>query len=212
MRRCAGFRERVEDVSGRSPATGAASDNPLRHLPNLVSALRIALVAPLVATILLDRYEFALVIAVIAGVSDGVDGYLARRFHWQSKLGSMLDPTADKLMLVGCMVALGWLHEAPRWMVALVVVRDVVITLGALAWHRVLRNFEARPSWLSKATTVAQIGFVLLVLAARTFGWRVPMAIPVWIVAILTIVSGIDYVVRWGLLARRELKGRGTSR
>ena len=74
-----------------------------------------------------------------------------------------------------------------------------------------LHNFEARPSWWSKATTVAQIGFVLLVLAVQTFGWQVPMAIPVWIVAILTGVSGIDYVVRWGLLARRELKGRGTS-
>ena len=153
---------------------------------------------PLIAAILSGRYEFALVVAGVAGVSDGVDGWLARRFHWQSRLGSILDPVADKLMLVGCMVAL-------------VVVRDAVITLGALAWHRVLRNFQARPSWLSKATTVGQIGFVLLVLATQTFGWRVPMVVPVWIVAILTVASGIDYVVRWGLLARRELKGRGAS-
>ena len=183
----------------------------MRHLPNLISCLRIVLVVPLIVTILAGRYEFALVVAGVAGVSDGVDGWLARRFHWQSRLGSILDPVADKLMLVGCMVALGWLHEAPRWMVAIVVLRDAVIALGALAWHRVLRNFEARPSWLSKATTVAQIGFVLLVLAVQAFGWRVPMAIPVWIVAILTLASGVDYVVRWGLLARRELKGRGTS-
>lgn len=198
-------------MSGRSPATGDAGDNPLRYLPNLISCLRIALVVPLIVAILSGRYEFALVVAGVAGVSDGVDGWLARRFHWQSRLGSILDPVADKLMLVGCMVALAWLHEAPRWMVALVVVRDAVITLGALAWHRVLRNFQARPSWLSKATTVAQIGFVLLVLATQTFGWRVPMVIPVWIVAILTVASGIDYVVRWGLLARRELKGTGAS-
>ncbi len=167
---------------------------------------------PLVVTILAGRYEFALVVAGVAGVSDGVDGWLARRFHWQSRLGSILDPVADKLMLVGCMVALGWLHEAPRWMVVLVVARDVVIASGALAWHRVLRNFQARPSWLSKATTVAQIGFVLLVLAVQTFGWGVSMSIPVWIVAILTVASGVDYVVRWGLLARRELKSRGTSK
>jgi cardiolipin synthase len=120
-----------------------------------------------------------------------------------------LDPAADKLMLVGCMVALGWLHEAPRWLVALVVVRDAVIALGALAWHRVLRNFRARPSWLSKTTTVAQIGFVLLVLAVQAFGWRVPMAIPVWIVAVLTAASGLDYVVRWGRMAYRELGSRG---
>lgn len=197
-------------MSGRSPLAGDAGDHPLRHLPNLISCFRIALVVPLIVAIFSDRYEFALVVAGLAGVSDGVDGWLARRFRWQSRLGSILDPVADKLMLVGCMVALGWLHEAPRWVVAIVVLRDAVITLGALAWHRVLRNFEARPSWLSKATTVAQIGFVLLVLAAQTFDWRVPMAIPVWIVAILTVASGVDYVVRWGLLARRELKGRGT--
>lgn len=186
-------------------------DNPLRHLPNLISALRILLVAPLIATILLGRYETALVIAVVAGVSDGVDGYLARHFRWQSRLGSILDPVADKLMLVGCMLALGWLHEAPRWLVVLVVARDAVITLGVLAWHRVLHSFKARPSWLSKTTTVAQIGFVLLVLADQAFDWHVRMAIPVWTVAIVTAASGLDYVVRWGRLARRELVGRKRS-
>jgi cardiolipin synthase len=192
-------------VSGRSQTDAGPGGNPLRHLPNLISVLRIALVAPLIATILWDRYESALVIAAVAGVSDGVDGYLARRFRWQSRLGSILDPVADKLMLVGCLVALGWLHEAPRWLVVLVVVRDAVIVLGALAWHRILHTFEARPSWLSKTTTVAQIGFVLLVLADQAFGWGIPMAIPVWVVAVLTAASGLDYVVRWGLLARREL-------
>lgn len=156
--------------------------------------------------ILAGRNDSALVIAGVAGVSDGVDGYLARRFHWQSRLGSILDPIADKLMLVGCLVALGWLQEAPRWLVALVVVRDAVIAVGVLAWHRILHTFEARPSWLSKATTAAQIGYVLLVLADRSFHWQFPMAIPVWIVAAITATSGLDYVVRWGLLARRELK------
>ncbi|WHZ20867.1 MAG: CDP-diacylglycerol--glycerol-3-phosphate 3-phosphatidyltransferase [Rhodanobacteraceae bacterium] len=180
----------------------------LRHLPNLISLLRIALVAPLIAAILSGRYQLALVIAVVAGVSDGVDGYLARHFGWQSRLGSILDPAADKLMLVGCMLALGWLHEAARWLVALVVARDLVIVLGAWAWHRVMHSFEARPSWLSKTTTVAQIGFVLLVLADQAFGWHAGMTIPAGVVALLTAASGIDYVVRWGLMARRELKGK----
>lgn len=183
----------------------------LRHLPNLISALRIALVAPLLWAILDGAYATALAIAVVAGVSDGVDGYLARRFRWQSRLGSFLDPVADKLMLVGCMLALGWLHEVPRWLVALVVARDAAIALGALAWHRVFRNFEAHPSWLSKTTTVAQIGFVLLVLAVQAFGWRIDMAIAAWIVAALTAASGLDYIVRWSRLARRELNGRGRS-
>lgn len=181
----------------------------MRQLPNLISALRIVLVAPLLGAIVADRYQAALGLAFVAGVSDGVDGYLARRFQWQSRLGSILDPVADKLMLVGCMLALGWLDEVPRWLVVLVVARDAVIAIGALAWHRVLHNFKARPSWVSKATTVAQIGFVLLVLADHGFGWHFPMAWPAWIVAILTAASGLDYVVRWGRLARTELMRRG---
>lgn len=195
-------------MSERSRPAGDAAATPWRHLPNFISVLRIALAAPLLVTILLERYELALVITAIAGISDGVDGWLARRFHWQSRLGSVLDPVADKLMLVGCMVALGWLDEVPRWLVILVVARDAVIALGVLAWHRVLRNFEARPSWLSKTTTLVQILFVLWVLADRAFAWHAGMVIPVWIVAVLTAASGMDYVVRWGLVARRELKGR----
>jgi cardiolipin synthase len=198
-------------VNGHTPKQIPADASPLRHLPNLISALRIVLVAPLIAAILLERYEWALAIAVVAGVSDGVDGYLARHFHWQSKLGSILDPVADKLMLVGCMLALGWLHEAPRWLVLLVVLRDAVIAFGALAWHRLLRNFTAHPSWLSKTTTVAQIGFVLLVLADHAFDWNLHLTVAVWVVAVLTAASGLDYVVRWGWQGRRELKGKRGS-
>lgn len=163
---------------------------------------------PLLVTILLGRYAFALVITAVAGLSDGLDGWLARRFRWQSRLGSILDPAADKLMLVGCMVALGWLDEVPRWLVILTVARDVLIASGVLAWHHVLRHFEARPSWLSKTTTLVQILFVLFVLADRAFVWHADMTIPVWVVAVLTAASGLDYVVRWGRLARRELQGR----
>lgn len=178
----------------------------MRHLPNLITVLRMLLVVPLIVAIVREHYAIALVVALVAGVSDGVDGYLARHFGWQSRLGSILDPAADKLMLVSSMLALGWLGEAPRWLVVLVVARDAVIAVGALAWQFALHSFEARPSWLSKTTTVAQIGFVLLVLADQAFGWGVPWVIPVWIVAMLTAASGIDYVVRWGRLARNELK------
>src|SRR6185312_5955140 len=144
MHRCSGRHECAGRVSGRPRPADDAAATPWRHLPNLISVFRIALV-----------------VTAVAGISDGVDGWLARRFRWQSKLGSVLDPAADKLMLVGCMVALGWLDEVPRWLVILVVARDAVIALGVLAWHRVLRNFEAHPSWLSKTTTVVQILFVL---------------------------------------------------
>lgn len=192
------------------PATTSNATRPtlLRHLPNLISGLRIVLVAPLLVLILRERYASALLVALVAGVSDAVDGFLARHYRWQSRLGSILDPAGDKLMLVGCMLVLGWMHEVPRWLVALVVLRDAVIVVGAVAWQRVLRNFESRPSWISKATTAAQIGFVLWVLADRAFGWHAPMAPAVGVVAILTGASGLDYLFRWGRMARRELQRR----
>lgn len=186
--------------------TTPAQGGWLRQLPNLVSALRIVLVVPLVVSIAREQYGTALLIAVIAGVSDGVDGYLARRFGWQSRLGSILDPVADKLMLVSSMLVLGCLGEVPRWLVIVVVVRDAAIALGALAWQYAWHSFEARPSWLSKTTTVAQIGLVLLVLADQAFARHWPMSAPVWIVALLTAASGIDYAARWGMMARREWK------
>lgn len=192
-------------MSERSPATVGSG---WRHLPNAISLLRIVLVVPLLAAILRGSFQAALLIALVAGVSDGVDGFLARHFHWQSRLGSILDPAADKLMLVGCMLVFGALNEAPVWLVALVVGRDLVIVLGALAWHRIIGNFEARPSWLSKTTTVAQIGFVAWVLADHAFHWYTHSPLPAAIVAILTVASGIDYVLRWGRMARRELNGR----
>lgn len=197
----------------RLSATGADQawrGSGLRHLPNLISTLRIVLVAPLLATIALGCYEAALATAAVAGVSDGVDGYLARRFHWQSRLGSILDPVADKLMLVGSLLMLGWLGIVPGWLVVLVVARDGVIVLGALAWRAVFGGFEAHPSWLSKTNTVAQIAYVLLVLAERAFGWHASLAWPVGIVAALTAASGLDYVLRWSWRARREPRARSS--
>lgn len=186
----------------------AASATRLRHLPNLISALRIVLVAPLLAAIAARRDEAALAIAIVAGVSDGLDGYLARRFRWQSRLGSILDPVADKLMLVGAMLVLCWTQAAPLWLVVLVVARDAVIAAGVLAWYLVFRRFDAHPSWISKVTTVAQIGYVLLVLASHAFGLHLPLVAAAWIVAAVTLASGLDYVVRWGRLARRQLRAR----
>lgn len=184
---------------------------PWRQLPNLISGLRIVLVAPLVATIAAGREEAALAIAIVAGVSDALDGYLARRFHWQSRLGAILDPAADKLMLVGAMLALGWGQAVPASLVVLVVARDAMIAIGALAWYLVFHGFDAHPSWISKVTTVVQIGYVLLVLAGRAFDVRLPLLAVAWIVAAFTLASGLDYVIRWGRLAQRGLRSRRSA-
>jgi len=180
-----------------------------RHLPNLISCLRIALVAPLIATALTAHFVAALWIAFAAGVSDALDGWLARRFGWQSRLGTLLDPLADKLLLIAAYLTLAWGGHLPWPLAWLVLARDVVIVLGALAYHRLIGAFEARPSLLSKATTFVQIVYVLLVLCAAAFAWQMParLLLP-WVVAVFTLASGFDYLLRWSLRARREMHER----
>ncbi len=191
-----------------APAPGPAAASPWRHLPNAISLLRILLVVPVVVAIEMRCFRLALGLAVVAGASDGLDGWLARHFHWRSRLGGILDPVADKLLLVACFVALAAIGKAPLALTALVLGRDFIIAVGALAWHRVIGDFEARPSWISKCCTVAQILYVLAMLAGAA-GWlRLPVDPWAWLVAALTLASGLDYIVRWGWMARQALARR----
>ena len=180
----------------------------LRHLPNAITCLRIALVVPLIVVVLQQRYVAALVIGAIAGLSDGVDGFLARRFGWRSRVGAFLDAAADKLMLVGVYLALAWVGHVAFALAWLVLARDLVIVTGALLYRAIIGKFEASPSLWSKATTLAQILFVLAVLGAECFGWRWSPHPYAWIVAVLTVISGADYIVRWSLRARDTLRAR----
>src|SRR3990172_3309285 len=103
----------------------------LKDIPNIISLLRMALVPPVVILLLNGYYGWALLVFVSAGLSDGLDGYLAKRFGWRSRLGAILDPLADKLLLVASYLTLGWLGQLPLWLVAVVVGRDIVIVAGA---------------------------------------------------------------------------------
>ena len=118
----------------------------MRHLPNLISFLRIALVAPLIVLLLDADFEAALWIALAAGVSDALDGFLARHFGWRSRLGSLLDPAADKLLLVAAYLCLAQIGQVAWALALLVLARDAVIVLGALAYHHVVGKFDAQPS------------------------------------------------------------------
>ena len=183
----------------------------LRHLPNLITCLRILLVAPLAFAVLQGRFGGALVIAAVAGLSDGVDGFLARRYGWRTHIGGLLDATADKLMLVVAYLALAHIGLVAFALAWLVVARDLVIVSGVLSYRAFIGRFEAQPSLWSKATTLAQILFVLLVLGAARFGWHEPPSYCEGIVAVLTLISGVDYIVRWGLRARRHFRIGRTS-
>ena len=170
-----------------------------RHIPNVLTILRMLMVAPVVLAVLSGRYGFALVLLAIAGASDGVDGFLARRYGWQTRLGALLDPIADKLLLVTVFISLGVVGGVPLWLVALVAVRDLVILAGAFAYRLLFGRLELAPTLLSKLNTVLQVLLVLIVLLdlARwvPFAWLVDSLVVA--VTLSTALSGLHYVWEW---------------
>ena len=164
-------------------------------IPNILTLLRI-LLTPLLVWFLLDhRLNHALVVFLIAGLTDGLDGFIARVFNQKSKLGAYLDPLADKLLLVSSFILLGRLHLVPSWLVIIAVSRDAIILLGlmTLMFHQI--PFEIQPTVVSKATTLAQLLSVLVALGSEL----VPLA--AWnyqflfgITAVLSVASGFHYI------------------
>ena len=175
--------------------------NPLwRHLPNALTGLRMLLVVPLARLILAGRYDVALVVATVAGLSDALDGWSAKRFGWQSWLGGILDPIADKLMLMACFVCLGLVGAHPEWLTWLVVGRDVVIVAGAVAYHNLVGRISAQPTLLSKFTTCLQITYVLAQLVNLSSWFSLPrpaLHALIWATAACTVASGLQYVAVW---------------
>jgi cardiolipin synthase len=177
----------------------------LNWIPNAISALRIALVVPVLLLIVGGEYAWALLLFWVAGFSDGVDGYLATRFNWKSRTGALLDPIADKLLVAGMFVTLSYTQHIPIWLTAVVLLRDVVIFGGAVAYNYLIKPVEGEPTRVSKINTVIQLLFLLLVLSRAAFGWPDKIAVTVLGAATLitAVISGIDYVMQWADRARK---------
>jgi cardiolipin synthase len=179
----------------------------LRHVPNVLSAMRIVLILPIALSLEHHRPIVTLWLFGAAALSDGLDGFLARRFGWQTELGGLLDPIADKLLLAAVFVMLSLLGSVPLWLTMTVIARDCIIVLGATL-HRVwLGPVVARPSALSKFNTLCQVTFVLVAVGAPQFLW--PRVWLVWLGALVfvtVVVSGIDYVLVYGREAVRETR------
>lgn len=171
----------------------------MKHLPNLLSAARVAM-APYVF-VLLWRREYGMVLAlfVLAAITDALDGIIARRFQADSRLGAYLDPVADKILLSGAFLTLAIDGAIETWVAALVLGRDVLI----LAFAAGIMLFTSRPrrfppSIWGKASTAAQILFVLaLLLHFVGFANAWVVAALKWLTVALTIWSGLDYARRW---------------
>jgi cardiolipin synthase len=168
----------------------------VRHLPNLICLIRLALIWPILTALRAGEYRMALALFIIAAASDGVDGYLAKRFDWTSELGKFLDPLADKLLLVTVYVEAGWLGLVPWWLTAAVVARDVMIGLGALIYRLWFGPLHGRPTRFSKVNTAAQLICVMLVMLNAGFGVppREVLAALALVTFATTVLSGFHYV------------------
>lgn len=177
-----------------------------RDIPNLITLCRILLVAPLAWALLEERFLLALTLFVLASGTDAVDGFLARRYGWHTRLGALLDPAADKLLLLASYLSLGLLGFLPAWLVAAVIGRDLLIVVGALAYRLLFGRLTIEPTLLSKLNTLLQIVLVLVALAARGLSWLPEGSVDLLVFAVLatTLLSGLHYVTVWGRRAWRE--------
>ncbi len=175
-------------------------------IPNVISTLRLLAVVPIIYLLISGHFGWALLLFAVSGISDGVDGYLAKRYDWRSRLGGLLDPIADKALLVSCFLVLGAMEHLPLWLALAVVFRDLIILTGSVLYHYLIEDVQPAPTLISKLNTVVQIVLVVAVIADAG-----PIELPAAVIALLvwsclatTLLSGLMYVAVWGSMARRK--------
>ncbi len=177
-------------------------------VPNFITSIRIILTPLVIIYLINDEYFIALVLFVLAGLSDAADGLIARLFNQKSKLGAFLDPLADKILLVATFVVLSAKDFIPSWLTVIVISRDILLMLGVLILFLNNEDFTIRPSILSKVTTCLQLATVFLVLSisplasspqSSGIAGRIQdnLSYAFWFTAILTIVSCLHYMQHW---------------
>jgi cardiolipin synthase len=168
------------------------------------------LAAPVAFVLWHGQYRWTLGLFAIAAVTDGLDGFLAKRFGWSSDLGKILDPLADKLLLITVFITLAMLGAVPVWVAFLAVARDLVITGGAIAYRLLFSHVDGHPTLISKLNTVCQIFYVLSVIAFAAIGRPSQgfLTMMLWIVVMTTVASGGDYVITYSRRAIDESKRR----
>ncbi|MEM6511881.1 MAG: CDP-alcohol phosphatidyltransferase family protein [Pseudomonadota bacterium] len=178
----------------------------LNWIPNAISIARILLIIPVLELILRQQYDIALLLFVIAGLSDGLDGYLAVKFNWVSRFGALLDPVADKLLMAGMFLTLSHLELVPLWLAAVVIGRDIVIIAGAMAYNFIVGPVPGEPTLVSKLNTALELFFLFFVLTRAAYGWPDGIVITVLGASILitVVISGTDYVLSWSRKAREQ--------
>jgi len=169
------------------------------HIPNLICVVRGILVIPIVLTLLSSDFTWALALIFVAGFSDGLDGFLAKQFHWRTRLGGILDPLADKLLLISVIMTLTWLGLSPVWLACVVIGRDLIIVTGGTVYNFLIGPVQPDPSLIGKLNTGFQLIYRVSVIPQQAFGW--PGSTGVLVIGaglfVTSVVSGLDYVLRW---------------
>ena len=172
----------------------------IKQLPNVLTTARLILAVPVCLLILDENYPAVLWIAFIAGLSDGVDGYFARKLNALSYYGAIVDPLADKALLVSAYVAFAVVGLLPWWVTVIILIRDMLIVSGAFIYRRKFGRYKIVPSIWGKSSTAVQIVFALMLLTQQVYSVLPEFSLQVglWLVILMTFVSGVHYVYIWG--------------
>jgi cardiolipin synthase len=179
-----------------------------QYLPNSLTVLRLLLAIPLGIFILHEAYAWALVVGVLAGLSDVLDGFFARRLQAFSRIGAALDPIADKILIMVAFVCLALVELVPWYLTVAVIIRDLVIVAGAICYYTFIGPFEFTATRLSKINMFIQISFCVLVLLTQVLPGIPPIVTLTVTIAVLfiTAASGFDYIMSWTIKAFQSHK------
>ena len=166
-------------------------------IPNLLSIIRIVLVYPILNNIFLGNYQISILFFIIASITDALDGFLARTMNWQTRLGTILDPVADKLLLSGT-IFIFWLNELiPFYIFIIFISRDIAILLGAAIQMSLIDADTPLPNFLGKLTTGLQIAYISIILIKEIINFDISLYLLDIFIIIVTLLSLIVYAYNW---------------
>ena len=181
------------------------------NIPNLICLARIVLVIPIIRSLWQEQFLLSLLLIIIAGLSDILDGYLAKKNNWRSYLGSVLDPAADKILLVSLFLTLQSMDLIPLWLTLTVIIRDLMIVFGLSLYRYFVGVPQPKPTRISKFNTTLQLVFIIFVILAQgvQFPFEILAMVCGSLVFVTSILSGLDYWIIWSIEARKKIYQSG---
>ena len=180
-------------------------------IPNLICLARIVLVIPIIRSLWQEQFMLSLLLIIIAGLSDILDGYLAKKNNWRSYLGSVLDPAADKILLVSLFLTLQSMDLIPLWLTLTVITRDLMIVFGLSLYRYFVGVPKPKPTRISKLNTTIQLVFIIFVILAQgvLFPFEIMAMVCGSLVFVTSILSGLDYWIIWSIEAKKKIYQSG---